>query len=586
MSELSPRDLENLNSGKKRSLNVSEWKDKKQKRLRNCGLEYTNNRGQGKLIPAKELPVTAKGCGESCAKEGCRILSLNTVHELHKTFYKLNYNEQQLFLLKYIHIREMKRRRKGKTDATSLKLAGYDFNINNKPVCRKTLLNVFSITIKRVRVLQNKLKDGEVAPRDKRGIHLNRRHATNKNTRDLIREHVKSFPLIENHYSRNVSAKKCLSIDLSVRKMHRLYIEKYPQNSATYSMYRKIFNRDFNLRFGSPRSDTCKLCDQLYAKLVLAATDNERKEIESQSLQHHMKADAAYKQLAEDGSNPNYITLCVDLQQVLFTPTLRHSDIYYQRQYSNYNFAVHNMSYNQPHMFLWHQTIAKRGSKEIGSCILNYITTTFKKLGPTEERKLVIWCDRCVGQNNNKTILCLYMYLIRSGYFTEVHQKFMITGHSFLPCDRDFALIERQRKKMTAIVPGDLKYIIAASKLKSPYFLVTDMNQEDFKDLDVITNELFLPCRKFQITKFVWFKMCKDDVSSLYARESHNSLRPWKIFNLFKSRLEPTTVEFTLPQLYTSPIPVQKEKKKDLLTMVEFFVNPEHKQFYNNLPSE
>lgn len=208
MSDLSPRDVEHLSCGKKRSLKVSEWKDKKQKRLRNSGLEYTNKRGSGKLIPAKASPVTAKGCGESCKKEGCGILSLNTVHELHKTFYQLNYNEQQLFLLKHIHVREVKRRRQGKTDATSFKLAGYDFTINNKLVCRNTLLHAFSITTKRIRVLQTKLKSGEIAPSDKRGIHLNRPHATNNYTRELIREHNRSFPVLENHYSRNLSARK------------------------------------------------------------------------------------------------------------------------------------------------------------------------------------------------------------------------------------------------------------------------------------------------------------------------------------------------------------------------------------------
>ncbi|KAF6209805.1 hypothetical protein GE061_015555 [Apolygus lucorum] len=47
-------------------------------------------------------------------------------------------------------------------------------------------------------------------------------------------------------------------------------------------------------------------------------------------------------------------------------------------------------------MFLWHECIAKRGSKEIGSCILKYITLTFNKLSQGEERKLIVWSDRCV----------------------------------------------------------------------------------------------------------------------------------------------------------------------------------------------
>lgn len=71
-----------------------------------------------------------------------------------------------------------------------------------------------------------------------------------------------------------------------------------------------------------------------------------------------MKADATYKHLAEDSKNKN-VTLCVDIQQVLFTPILSHSDVYYQRQYSIYNLAVHNMTNNVANLFLWHEVRKK-----------------------------------------------------------------------------------------------------------------------------------------------------------------------------------------------------------------------------------
>ena len=94
-------------------------------------------------------------------------------------------------------------------------------------------------------------------------------------------------------------------------------------------------------------------------------------------------------------------------------------------------------------------------------------------------------------------------YLVRCRYFTEVHQKFMISGHSFLPCDRDFALIERQKKKTKPMVPSDWKYVIASSKLNKP-FNVIEMYQSDFKDLDLISSRL--KKQNLKITKFVWFQ--------------------------------------------------------------------------------
>ena len=115
----------------------------------------------------------ARGCKLSCHKSGCETLTLETIHALHKSFYELSYNEQSLLLLKYINIREAKRRRPGKSEKTSRKLASFDYNLNGQPVCLKTLLNAFSITARRIQVLQSKIKDGQVAPKDLRGLHLN-----------------------------------------------------------------------------------------------------------------------------------------------------------------------------------------------------------------------------------------------------------------------------------------------------------------------------------------------------------------------------------------------------------------------------
>lgn len=578
-------DSKSLNSCKKSSMNIQEWNDKKVQKLRNAGKEYVNKRGKGILIPSKTLPSSTRGCQSNCTREGCKSLSLGNVHKHFSSFYELNYNEQTLFLLRFIKIREIKRRRSGKTDDAARKLVGFDYIIDNKPVCLKTFKNTFGITDKRVRVLQGKLKEGEIAPKDKRGCHLNRPHAILYTDIQEIIMHIQSFPKQESHYSRRLSAKQCLSMDLSLKKMHRLFRLKHVNTTVSYSLYRKVFIKHFNLRFGVPRSDTCKLCDKFYGRLIMANTEDERTKIEQESNFHHIQADAAYKNIALDGKNENYVTLCVDLQQVLYTPMLTHSDVYYQRQYSSYNLGIHNITKNEAHMFLWHEIIAKRGSREIGSCILNYVQTTFPKLLPNQERKLILWSDRCVGQNNNKNILSLYMYLIRLGYFSEVHQKFMITGHSFLPCDRDFALIERRKKVRYAMVPKDWKKIISEAKLGKP-FLITEMEQVNFKDLEVIQKTIMKTCSKFQITKYVWYKLSRDDPTSLYARTSHNLLRPWTIFKLFTDP-SPSILSsiINLPPLYLTFLPIQKEKKSDLIKMAEYLHSEENKQFYRTLPS-
>lgn len=321
------------NSLRKKVSNPELWLDKKLKLLRNSGAEYTNKRGKGRLIPAKDPPISARGCAvQNCTKDGCHELSLDRALQLFNTFYALSYNEQNMLLFKCLRIKEPTTRRQNKTDANSRKLASFEFIVDDMRVCAPTLKNIFQIGKNRLETVQKKMKDGHLVPKDRRGSHMNRPRMLSFADRNTIKDHIGSFPIMENHYSRKDSRKNCLSMDLSVKKMYCMFKQDHPECRVNYCFYRKVFNRDFNLRFGSPRSDTCKTCDENYAKLVLARDAESRQVILNESQIHHMKADNAYKELAENSKNLNFVTLCVDLQVLfLFTPTFTHLNIYYQR---------------------------------------------------------------------------------------------------------------------------------------------------------------------------------------------------------------------------------------------------------------
>ncbi|KAJ4427041.1 hypothetical protein ANN_26840 [Periplaneta americana] len=68
-------------------------------------------------------------------------------------------------------------------------------------VCSKTLLQVYAISSKRIRILQAKMKNNEPLT-DQRGKHMNRPHRTTNEIIDLIVQHIQSFPTQERHYSR------------------------------------------------------------------------------------------------------------------------------------------------------------------------------------------------------------------------------------------------------------------------------------------------------------------------------------------------------------------------------------------------
>lgn len=82
------------------------------------------------------------------------------------------------------------------------------------------------------------------------------------------------------------------------------------------------------------------------------------------------------------------------------------------------------------------------GGNEVASCV-------FRALKEIESSdKLTAWSDNCCGQNKNKMLVFLWIYLACIGMCTEINHKLLVGGHSFLNCDRDFAVIEK-RKRLT-----------------------------------------------------------------------------------------------------------------------------------------
>lgn len=75
--------------------------------------------------------------------------------------------------------------------------------------------------------------------------------------------------------------------------MYSLFTELHPGVKASKTLYEEVFTKEFNVRFGILRADTCKYCDMKYIKLISAKTKVEKKNIEIQSSLHHGKADQA-----------------------------------------------------------------------------------------------------------------------------------------------------------------------------------------------------------------------------------------------------------------------------------------------------
>ncbi|CAH2019861.1 unnamed protein product [Acanthoscelides obtectus] len=269
------RRLNHMNRGKKRKLKIDTWKQTVRKHQRDAGEAYISSRNVPKA--ALSQPEEERVCKCPQTPRGCNADLLVGRHvSLFQKFRKLHYDGQSQYLSQIISLQEPKRRRV--EENISRRHCTVKYSINGTQVCRGTVCYIFSITPRRLQWLIGKLKANMNNLQDQRGKHLNSPKKLKNMDVGLISDHIRSFPLQENYYSRNTSAKQCLPADLNISKMFRLFKEKYPDaNNISFRVYHDIFKSKFNLRFGLPRSDTCSYCDKLFMELCSTDDANEKK---------------------------------------------------------------------------------------------------------------------------------------------------------------------------------------------------------------------------------------------------------------------------------------------------------------------
>ena len=321
-------------------------------------------------------------------------------------------------------------------------------------VCLSAFVSLYGVTHARVRRLAVASLDMTSAPKDKRGKHANRPKKITSAVRQQIDEHIRSFPAMKSHYSRNKASRrhKYLSPLLSITKMHELYLEKYEPGATrplvSYGYYRQYFNHNFNISFGYPRTDTCSTCDQF--EIQLRIEDDATKALIVQQKDIHLrKAEWFYNslrsdtRLAKDSDHVACITF--DFEQNFPLPSIPVGEVFYMHQLWLYVFGIHNCGSNDVHMYCWPETVAGRGSDEVVSCLLHYLNTL-----PENITTLNLYSDGCGGQNKNSNVMRFLFSLVQPGRFHEIQHHFPVRGHSFLPNDRDFGCTEARKRKTRA----------------------------------------------------------------------------------------------------------------------------------------
>lgn len=94
-------------------------------------------------------------------------------------------------------------------------------------------------------------------------------------------------------------------------------------------------------------------------------------------------------------------------------------------------------------MYLYTENYGQKGPNEVITALADYIE--HNKL--PEHTHLDLFCDNCFSQNKNRYLFAFLDQLCAHNTFQKVTISYLIPGHSMMPIDRDFAMIERKRIK-------------------------------------------------------------------------------------------------------------------------------------------
>ena len=155
-------------------------------------------------------------------------------------FYKLaNHDSQNKYLYGLVKrlVPKQRRPRSGTANKTPRRNS-FKYHVrlssgDHVKVCKLAFCQIHSIGKCRVENVCEKIAAGVLFSGDERGKHDNRPHSTSEELKVQIRAHISSFPCQESHYSRSDNRKrKYLPENLSIARMHRLYLAKYEPDLA------------------------------------------------------------------------------------------------------------------------------------------------------------------------------------------------------------------------------------------------------------------------------------------------------------------------------------------------------------------
>lgn len=564
-------------STRKRKRQSGEWKKVKKSAAYNTGLTRTQ---KGEQRQRRVGPRCA------CKQRQCSTVSENARKLVHDAYWKLG---KAILRQNFIvgHCTQTAKAR-AKPESTRGDPIRYYFTVEDGTrvqVCENNFLSTLDISKSSIHYNLKKSTNGA------RQITI-RPSPANKipsEAADSVKAHISSINTIESHYCRATTKRKYFEAGLSVPKLYQMYkTSDHFHPIIKQSYYNKVFTEDFNIGFHVPTKDRCDTCTTYEKTKELSQDENSNvpavliETLEEKQISHIRRKKSAQETKEMDKQRTDGLrTITFDLQQVLTAPRLFNGAAYYKRKLNCYNLTVYELQTKRGFCYTWHEGEASRGTNEISSCLVKYLNRIDSEGGVT---KVIMYSDTCGGQNRNK-IFCTSMihFLTTSTNINTIEHKYFESGHSHMECDSMHSAIERSFKNKEVDLPcGYIQHMISA-RSNNPY-TVAEMTHEDILDFKML-NDRSMKSDAFSgiiNTHYINYKKVSEtgrDPAVEMSNEIGGEVRQIS----YRKRGGKHALN-AVPQAYSESIPLNKEKKADILALLPFCTSRQMATlFYNSL---
>ncbi|XP_036329826.1 uncharacterized protein LOC118741966 [Rhagoletis pomonella] len=442
------------------------------------------------VVDVKEEELVTKFLSKDCCNNECHtLIPREMIESTRNNCLEMSKNELDLVILSHIEAGIMSneklesvyaklagRKKYGQRQDTEVMRHRIQFTFYRVPVCRSFFLFVHACTTKRY---ENLVRHFHAL-----GVTVRQHGLANKPS-----THPKSFKPADIEkavkFMESIADLMALLLPGRLPKFKDFRIMKLPSSETKSSIYRKYISSlsDDELKMSNcsfrriwskypphvtvmkPADDLCDVCRGNTISIAQAkgVTDIERAQKLNQFLDHLHRArnQREYYQSWCRNTGPTAVVLSFDFAQTVHYPVSpqQPGTAYFKATKKCGVFGITDEKQKVQYNYMIDEKDDVGKGPNCVVSILHYHLQTYYK----DIETLVLFCDNCVGQNKNNTVLSYLQWCLARGLNKTILFNFLLTGHTKFAPDRYFGIFKSKYAVSNIDTYADLLQCVEAS---------------------------------------------------------------------------------------------------------------------------